>query len=57
GVRSRLAGDRVRLGFGITLPRALIGIVGFVVSGLLGLAIGYWLVSKLFPESWILRPW
>ena len=57
GVRSRLAGDRVRLGFGITLPRAFIGIVGFVVSGLLGLAIGYWLVSKLFPESWILRPW
>ncbi|WP_347245419.1 Hsp70 family protein [Thermogutta sp.] len=57
GTRSRRVGDRVRVGFGITLPRAFIGIVGFVVSGLLGLAIGYWLVSKLFPESWILRPW
>jgi len=57
GVRSRAAGDRVRVGFGITLPRVFVGIIGFVVSGLLGLAIGYWLVSKLFPESWILRPW
>lgn len=55
--RHRPRSPRVHIAFGITVPRSLVAIAGFVISAILGLAIGYWLVARLFPESWVLRLW
>lgn len=48
---------RVALGPGLSVPRSLIAIAGFIISSALGLLIGYWLVTRLFPQSWLLRLW
>jgi len=39
------------------IPRWLINVVGFVASAIIGLGLGYLLISWLFPESGILRFW
>jgi hypothetical protein len=39
------------------VPRWLIQVVGFGISVILGLGLGYLVVSWLFPESGILQLW
>lgn len=55
--RRQSQSPRVHIAFGITVPRSLVAVVGFLISAALGLAIGYWLVSQLFPQSWVMRLW
>ncbi len=39
------------------VPKWLVQVIGFVVSAIVGLGVGYLLVSWLFPESGLLNPW
>ncbi len=39
------------------VPRWLINVVGLIVSAIIGLGLGYLIVSWLFPESGLLRLW
>jgi len=56
--RSRSARSvRVLLPFGLTAPRWLIAAIGFVISALLGLGLGYWIIIRFLPSSGILKLW
>lgn len=55
--RDRLAARRVALPWGGSVPHWVIGLSGFVVSGLLGLYLGYLLIRYLIPDSPLLRLW
>ena len=55
--RDRLAARRVTLPWGGSVPHWVIGLGGFVVSGLLGLYLGYLLIRYLIPDSPLLRLW
>jgi molecular chaperone DnaK len=48
---------RVLLPFGLTAPRWLVAGIGFVVSALLGLTIGYWIIIRLIPQSGLFKLW
>lgn len=48
---------RVLLPFGLTAPRWLVAAIGFVLSAVLGLSLGYWLIVKFMPQSGLLRLW
>ncbi|MGQ9505601.1 MAG: Hsp70 family protein [Thermogutta sp.] len=48
---------RVLLPFGLTAPRWLVAAIGFVLSAVLGLSLGYWLIVKFMPQSGLLRIW
>lgn len=48
---------RVRVAFGWTVPRWVVVAVGFALSAILGLGLGYWLISQLLPQSGILKLW
>jgi len=48
---------RVLLPFGLTAPRWLIAAIGFVISALLGLGLGYWIITRFLPSSGILKLW
>jgi hypothetical protein len=48
---------RVLLPFGLTAPRWLVAGIGFVISALLGLTIGYWIIIKLMPQSGLFKLW
>lgn len=55
--RNRLRGRHVALPWGGSVPRWVIGATGFVVSGVLGLLLGYLLIRYLVPDSPLLRIW
>ncbi|GAB6187482.1 Hsp70 family protein [Thermopirellula anaerolimosa] len=55
--RQRFAARRVALPWGGSVPRWVIGAIGFVVSGAIGLLLGYLLIRYLIPDSPILRLW
>ncbi|MHC4405026.1 MAG: Hsp70 family protein [Planctomycetota bacterium] len=39
------------------LPRWVITVIGFLVSAVVGLGLGYWILSWLFPQSSLLNLW
>ncbi|NMC19107.1 MAG: Hsp70 family protein [Thermogutta sp.] len=55
--RNRFRDRHVALPWGGSVPRWVIGATGFVVSGVLGLLLGYVLIRYLVPDSPLLRIW
>ncbi|MGB4726634.1 MAG: hypothetical protein WBH86_04460, partial [Thermogutta sp.] len=48
---------RVLLPFGLTVPRWVIATLGFVISALLGLGLGYWIIVNFIPNTGLLKLW